>query len=77
MFGTGCDRVQGAPPPNRDLVIERVSKITKDNKKKLKFGSYNCKRFGVDKYVIMPTFLVACDFFVDTRTLYVKFANHV
>ena len=27
-----------------------------DNKKKLKFGSYNCKHFGVDKYVIMQTF---------------------
>ena len=33
-----------------------------DNKKKLKFGSYNCKHFGVDKYVIMQTLLVACDF---------------
>ena len=30
MFSTGCgsDRVQGAPPPSRDLVIERVSKVT-------------------------------------------------
>ena len=30
--GTGCgsDRVQGAPPPSRDLVIERVSKVTKE-----------------------------------------------
>ena len=33
-----------------------------DNKKKLKFGSYICKHFGVDKYVIMQTLLVACDF---------------
>ena len=33
-----------------------------DNKKKLKFGLYNCKHFGVDKYV-MQTLLVACDFF--------------
>ena len=33
-----------------------------DNKKKLKFGSYNCKHFGIDKYVIMQTLLVACDF---------------
>ena len=32
------------------------------NKKKLKFGSYNCKHFGVDKYVIMQSLLVACDF---------------
>ena len=32
MFGTGCgsDCVQGAPPPSRDLVIERVSKVTKE-----------------------------------------------
>ena len=32
MFGTGCgsDRVQGAPPPSRDLIIERVSKVTKE-----------------------------------------------
>ena len=32
MFGTGCgsDRVQRAPPPSRDLVIKRVSKVTKD-----------------------------------------------
>ena len=29
-FGTGCgsDRVQGAPPPSRNLVIERVPKVT-------------------------------------------------
>ena len=33
-----------------------------DNKKKLKFGSYNCKHFGADKYVIMQTSPVACDF---------------
>ena len=33
-----------------------------DHKNKLKFGSYNCKHFGVDKYVIMQTLLVACDF---------------
>ena len=26
-----------------------------DNKKKLVFGSYNCKHVGVDKYVIMQT----------------------
>ena len=32
VFSTGCgsDRVQGAPPPSRDLVIERVSKVTKE-----------------------------------------------
>ena len=32
VFGTGCgsDRVQGEPPPSRDLVIERVSKVTKE-----------------------------------------------
>ena len=32
VFGTGCgsDRVQGAPPPTRDLVIERVSKVPKE-----------------------------------------------
>ena len=32
VFGTGCgsDRVHGAPPPSRDLVIERVSKVTKE-----------------------------------------------
>ena len=32
VFGTGCgsDRVLGAPPPSRDLVIERVSKVTKE-----------------------------------------------
>ena len=32
VFGTGCgsDHVQGAPPPSRDLVIERVSKVTKE-----------------------------------------------
>ena len=41
-----------------------------DNKKKLKFGSYNCKHFGVGKYVIMQTLLVACDFCY-IRTLYV------
>ena len=34
----------------------------KHDGKKLKFGSYNCKHFGVDKYVIMQTLLVACDF---------------
>ena len=28
-----------------------------DNNKKFKFGSYNCKHFGVDKYVIMQTLL--------------------
>ena len=26
----GSDLVQGAPPPSRDLVIERVSKVTKE-----------------------------------------------
>ena len=26
----GSDRVQGAPPPCRDLVVERVSKVTKE-----------------------------------------------
>ena len=32
VFGTGCgsDRVQGAPPPSRDILIERVSKVTKE-----------------------------------------------
>ena len=32
VFGIGCgsDRVQGAPPPSRDLVIERVSKVPKE-----------------------------------------------
>ena len=32
VVGTGCgsDRVQGTPPPSRDLVIERVSKVTKE-----------------------------------------------
>ena len=32
VFGNGCDsdRVQGAPPPSKDLVIERVSKVTKE-----------------------------------------------
>ena len=40
------------------------------NKKKLKFGSYNCKHFCVDKYVIMQTLLMARDFVVvDIRTL--------
>ena len=32
VFGTGCvsDCVQRAPPPSRDLVKERVSKVTKE-----------------------------------------------
>ena len=148
VFGTGCssDHVQGASPRSRDLVIKKVSKVTKEtdlkdhikskgvcvrssslmlhmnakhqtfkleifkdelmkvynpdfwqydintrryfppkggdkqtdskqsngetgvnssqnetNTMDLKFGSYNCKYVGVDKYVIMQTLLVACD----------------
>ena len=42
-----------------------------DNKKKLKFGSYNCKHFGVDKYVIMQTLLVACGLlFIQKHCMY-------
>ena len=36
MFGTGCgsDRVQEAPPLSRSLIMERVSKITKQTELK-------------------------------------------
>ena len=47
MFGTGCgnDRVQGAPPPSKDLPIERVYKVTKGTvlKDHIKYkGAYVC-----------------------------------
>ena len=30
--------------------------------RRLRFSSYNCKHLGVDKYIIMKSLLVACDF---------------
>ena len=44
VFSTGCgnERVQGAAPPNRDIVTERVSKVTKETDLK-----YHIKYKGV------------------------------
>ena len=32
--------------------------------RRLRFSSYNCKHLGVDKYIIIQSLLVACDFFM-------------